>query len=102
MKTRAPLACLAALCLLVACENKISLDNYNAINNGMTQSQVEGMLGGQGEEQDIGGVSIGADGLMSSAKNSSKDKTYVWKKDGGEIRVIFRDGKVIDKGKSGL
>lgn len=101
MKTPLCLVLAATLCTLVACENKITMDNYNAITPGMTQSQVEDMLGGAGEEQDIGGVSIGADGLMSTTK-ADKNKTFIWKKDGAEIRVIFKDGKVLDKGKAGL
>lgn len=101
MSTTRLLALLASLFILTACENKITTENFDAITTGMTQSQVEKKLGGKGEEQDIGGASIGADGLMSSAK-ASKDKTFLWKKDGATISVTFRDGKVIDKGKMGL
>ncbi len=96
------LALTAAACILAGCENKITQESYDKIADGMTQSQVEKLLGGKGDEQDIGGVSIGADGLMSGAKGTGKDKTFVWKKDGSEISVTFRDGKMIAKGKSGI
>lgn len=86
---------------LTGCENKVTIETYDSIQTGMTQSQVEELLGGAGEHEQIGGVSVGAEGLMSSAKQG-QDKTYVWKRDGGTISVTFRDGKVIDKGKLGL
>ncbi|MCG3123670.1 MAG: hypothetical protein GIKADHBN_02091 [Phycisphaerales bacterium] len=103
MINRSLLVMAASLALLVGCEEKVTADSYKSINTGMSQSEVETMLGGSGEELDVGGVSIGADGLMSGSKGGGKDKTYVWKsKDGGEISVTFRDGKVINKGKSGI
>lgn len=89
------------LVLVPGCENKVTQETYDAIQMGMTQSQVEDLLGGSGEEENIGGVSIGAEGLMSSAKKGPQ-KTFVWKKDGGMISVTFRDGKVVDKGRMGL
>ncbi len=95
------LALAAAALVFAGCENKITMENYTAIKDGMTQSQVQDLLGGAGEESQAAGVSIGADGLMSGTKDS-KDKTFVWKKDGAEISVTFRDGKVINKGKVGV
>ncbi|MCC6426081.1 MAG: hypothetical protein IT435_04600 [Phycisphaerales bacterium] len=98
-----PFALLASAFLLVACENKITMENYNAITTGMTEREVEKIMGGKGEEQVISGVSIGSGGLTSTTSGTGKDKVYIWKKDNaGEITVTFRDGKVIDKGKSGL
>ncbi|HLO42027.1 MAG TPA: hypothetical protein VK176_13455 [Phycisphaerales bacterium] len=102
MKHATPLALLAAVCILAGCENKVTLDNYNAITTGMTQSQVEKLLGGKGEKQEVGGVSIGADGLASGAKQASNHTVYVWKQDRAEISVTFVDGKMVDKGQSGL
>jgi hypothetical protein len=101
MKHATPIALIASLCILAGCENKLTLDNYNAITPGMTQGQVEKLLG-KGEKQEVGGVSIGADGLASGAKASTNHAVYTWKKDGAEVTVTFVDGKMTDKNKLGL
>jgi hypothetical protein len=104
MLHRALLVACAALALaaLTACEDKVSTKSYEQITLGMTLSDVERLLGGKGEKQDTGGVSIGASGLTGGANKSATQSVYVWKKGTKEISVTIQDGKVTAMGKAGF
>ena len=71
-------------------EDKITLEQYSNIENGMTLEEVENILG-QGEENastEAGGVIV---------------KSYQWtNKDGSNIQIMFQDGKVNTKAQAGL
>jgi len=86
--------------LLVACEKKVTLDNYNAIKVGMTQAEVENMLG-KGELQVNSGASISGAGVLGGATQNSLD-TYTWREGQKEISVTFKDGKVFTSSNGGL
>jgi hypothetical protein len=94
--------CASSFVLLSGCEEKLNDANFNAINTGMTLSEVEKILGGKGEKQEITGVSISAAGVGGSARGSGDQYTYVWKDNNKEISVTTQGGKVISKGKAGF
>jgi hypothetical protein len=94
-----------AVCVLVGvalcgCEDKITAENLALITPGMTMDQVVTILG-EGERQELQGMSISAAGLAGGAASNSQT-TYVWKGKGKEISVTFKDGKVVTTGRSGL
>jgi hypothetical protein len=96
----APLA-LASCLLLGACEETVTPETYAQLKTGMAQHEVEALLGGPGEKQDVGGMSISAAGIAGGAAANSQ-LTYVWKEKGREISVTFADGKVVNIGKAGF
>lgn len=88
--------------ILSGCEKKVSDANFRKIAEGQsTQREVEKLLG-KGEE-DVGpaGMSIGASGLTGTSKESPT-QTFVWKEDGAEIVITFKDGKVLQKSAKNL
>jgi uncharacterized lipoprotein YehR (DUF1307 family) len=92
---------LAAMVLVLSgCKDKLTSDNYDAIQMGVAMHEVEAILG-PGEKQEISGVSISGAGVASSGSNNSQ-QTYIWKSNGKEIAIIFQDGKVVNKNKAGL
>ncbi|GJQ30125.1 MAG: hypothetical protein HBSAPP03_20090 [Phycisphaerae bacterium] len=89
---------LLAGCLLVglvACDDKLSQENFDKITIGMTEGQVQGILG-KGERLDVGGMSISGAGVASGAARNSQ-VTYEWKKKNTMISITFADGKVVQK-----
>ena len=95
--------CLLAIALsLAACESKLTQENYAKVVEGMTISDVEGILG-DGEEQDSGGYGIGSSGLIDhSSSRQSSQRVFVW--DDGTVQIIitFTDGKLTSKRQTGL
>ena len=83
---------LASLLILVGCESKITEENYALIQNGMTITEVEGILG-EGRDDSITGVDIGGAGISGSGNSGRKTLTY----EGDEFNIIvnYDDGKVI-------
>ncbi len=84
---------LALLLLLVACENKITDENYAKLETGMTIAQVEAILG-PGTDDSVGGYDIGGGGLVSGSGRSTR-KTYSWEGEDFDIIVNFDEGEVI-------
>lgn len=80
---------------LVACDDKVSQENFDKITDGMTEGQVQGILG-KGERLDVGGMSISGAGIASGAARNSQT-TYEWKSGKTIISVTFQDGKMIQK-----
>ncbi len=92
------LALVMSLAVLAGCENKVTDKSYQQITTGMSQSQVEKILGGSGaDDTSHAGVSISGAGVGSSA--AAPEKTAVWKGKELTIQVIFKDGKVVSKSK---
>lgn len=85
-KCLAGLAMLSLLAVvLIGCGGKPTQANYDKVQNGMTVSQVEGLLG-PGAKQ-AGGMLGGLTGDV-----------YQWKTpDSKTISVTFKDGKVVTK-----
>lgn len=78
-------------CALIACEDTVTMENYQSIQKGMTLSEVETIMGGPGEDQTMGGVGIGATGLEGQ---QATEAVHVWSSGDKQIIVTFRDGKV--------
>lgn len=89
-------AVLGAAVLLGACEQKVTLTNYDKIGNGMSLSQVQNILG-SGEDATASGTSISYGGVADS--KTSNEKTMVFKGGSLTVTVIFKDGKVVQKSK---
>ncbi len=77
---------------IVGC-SKVSQDNYDKINTGMTVEEVEDILG-SGNVDGGGGVAVG-DVEISG-------KVMRWGDDSKGITVTFANGKVVTKSHSGL
>ena len=96
-------ACLLALCVVVVggCDDAITDENFDAITVGMSMGEVEGILG-TGTREDSGGYGSTSGGVISSNDSSaSKQQTYTWGESGRQIVVVFNNGKVQSKSKSG-
>lgn len=101
---RAPLlaACIVAVALLGGCEQKLTMENYDQIKEGMTLSEVESLLG-EGERQDSGGTNISSGGVLGSSSSiNSSVQTYLWKEEDRQIIIDFKDGKLVTKRKTGF
>jgi hypothetical protein len=89
-----------ALALLTACEPKVTLENYDKINNGMTLAQVEHILGSGTEDSASGGFGIGSSSMLTAS--GSQQRIFVWKEENRQIVVTFQEGKVVNKHNKGL
>ncbi len=83
------------------CGGGVSQSSYDKVQTGMTQEQVEGILGTDKEKTaaDMGtpGVSVGG---MTVPGTSAKVVTWT---DGSKtITISFKDGKVFSKAENGL
>lgn len=88
------IAFIVVSCLIITgCASKVNRANYDKINTGMTEKEVEGVLG-KGEEQASAGVDAG---IMSMS-----GKVKVWKGGTKVITITFIDGKVAAKAQYGL
>ena len=72
--------------------SSVTKSNYDKITNGMTQAQVEAILG-KGQEQS---AAVAMPGVAMSAKQE------VWKDGDKSIMVVFTNGKVSGKTASNL
>ncbi len=93
-----PIAMLFAAVLLacvVACDSKVTAENYEKIETGMTMGQVQGILG-KGEVQNVSGMSISGGGVASRSGPSSQ-VTWTWRDRNIDISVTFDNGKVVSK-----
>lgn len=87
-------AFIVVLCLLITgCGSKVNKGNYDKINNGMTEKEVEAILG-TGEEQSSTGVNV--PGMSMSGKSK------VWKDGMKIITITFINDKVQGKAQVGL
>ncbi len=92
MKTALTLTIAFGMFALVGC-SKVSQENYDKINTGMTVDEVEAILG-SGEVEGGGGVAVGDVELSG--------KVMHWGSDEEGITVTFANGKVVSKVKKGL
>ena len=100
----------AAACFLsfAGCGKGISKSNYDKVNNGMTEAEVESILG-KGEEQASAGVNVPSQSLtipggvnVSVPGISSSVKVKKWQDGSKRITITFSDGKVMAKAQEGL
>jgi len=98
------------LCLCVAvplvflggCEDTVTLESFDQITVGMDITEVESIMGGEGELQQASGVGIGAGGMLEKQSDTGSNRDYLWGDENVGILVKFRDGKVYFKQKMGL
>jgi hypothetical protein len=84
---------------MFGCESKITEDNFAKLTQGMTQNEVEKILG-KGTDETPEGVSINYAGAASADKGKT---TVIRYKDGRKSIVVnFRDGKALDFLKDGF
>jgi hypothetical protein len=74
---------------IAGCGSKVSKGNYDKIDNGMTQQQVEDILGPGTATQSLDVAGLGAKNLQ-------------WKDGDKTINVTFMNGKVTLKQQAGL
>jgi len=79
--------------MLAGCGSKVSKGNYDKVSNGMTQAEVEKILGKGTEEAGGGGV---------LGKITGSGKAITWKDGEKSIAVTFVNGKVATKVQQGL
>lgn len=94
-------AVFAAALFIAGCEDQLTLANYDKIQSGQQQHEVESLLGGPGERDQTTGMSISAGGIASGSGANSQI-TYIWKTKGKEVAVVFAGGKVVTKTQRGL
>ncbi|MEZ6195852.1 MAG: outer membrane protein assembly factor BamE [Planctomycetota bacterium] len=79
----------AALFLLVSCGGRVTQENLDRIQVGMSVSEVEDILGSPDD------VSTGAQNVnFGPAVPTGPFKTMVWRKGDAEITVVFGGGRV--------
>lgn len=96
------LAAALAAAVLVACESKVTRENFDQIRLGMSLTEVTAILGSGTEESPSSGTSVDAAGLMSRSGGESQDRTFVWKDGGKKIVVTFAKGRVVAMHHEGL
>lgn len=94
---RAASAVLAALVLttLVACEDKVTQENYDKITMGMSQAEVFKILG-KGNREEPTGMNISGAGIAGGS-NQTSQTTYTWRSGNTEIGITFENGKVVNR-----
>ena len=92
---------LCMLCWCLGCEEKVTESNYELIEVGMEQHQVESILG-SGRREDVGGTGISSSGLLERSGDEGTRATYVWEEGGRQIIITFEDQKVRSKRKVGF
>lgn len=75
---------LLVFALLAGCGSKVTQENFDKIQAGMSREDVKAILG---EPTESSGVSVGA----------LSGDSWVWKKDGTVITIQFVGGKVLAK-----
>jgi hypothetical protein len=91
------------LTVLPGCGSKVSKSNYDKVKEGMTETQVEAILG-KGKEQASSDVSVPgmSAGGVSVPGMSASAKVLVWEDGGKIISISFMNGKVVSKAQAGL
>lgn len=85
---------------MAGCEEKVSADKFALLSQGMTLHDVEKVMGGKGERQEVSGMSVSAAGVAGGA--TSTQEIWVWKAGRKEISVTMVGGKVGAIAKSGF
>jgi len=116
-------AALAVCVVLSGCGGKVTKDNYDKLKDGMTEKEVEDILGKPTETKEVDipdagkmlDDAMGAMGGMMKDKMKDKGpkvelkletpkkaKESTWKSGSKEIKVVFWDGKLKTKNSTGL
>jgi hypothetical protein len=97
-------ALLLAVCLMVpACKSKVDKAHYDQIKVGMTDDEVEKILGkGTKYQEGDGGGMVGQVGVVLQDTRAKNVDAYTWESGDSQIIVYYRDGKVANKMSKGL
>ncbi len=104
--SRFRLAVLVTLCVVTmatmgGCEPTIDEQVYAQVKQGMKLSEVETIMGGKGEKEEVSGMSVSGAGIAGETKSSVL--RYVWKDNrGAQISVELKDGVVTSVGRAGF
>ncbi|MFA6045541.1 MAG: hypothetical protein WC718_11195 [Phycisphaerales bacterium] len=91
---------LVLACGLAACD-KASDEHFEQVTIGMSEGEVQGLMG-KGEVQEVTGMSVSGAGVASGSSNAGSDRrTLTWHSDSShkDYSVTFQAGKVVDKSK---
>jgi hypothetical protein len=94
----------AVCCTLTGCgQSKVTQENFDKIEKGMTLEQVEHILGNGTPTGGDGGLVAGQVGIdVGGGARSSSTVEYVWESGQSSITVAIRQGKVIQVRKKGF
>jgi hypothetical protein len=95
---------LVACLMLTGCGRKLTKANFDKVQNGMSLSDVQQLLG-KGEKEAGDGSNVAGQfgiALEGGGGGSKNVETYVWESGDKKITVYFRDGKVTSKNSTGL
>ena len=92
-------AILVALAPVSGCGSKISEANYYRVQYGMTEEEVEELLGPAHQEESPRRVAATA---ASATTRPSPDKVKSWTRGELTISVVFRDGVVVQRSAYGI
>lgn len=92
LKIVAAVGLLACTLALGACE-EASPEDFAQVQNGMTLSQVEAILGSGKDETASAGYGVSGGGVLGA--KATDEKTYVWEAGREKLVVVFKDGKVV-------
>jgi hypothetical protein len=82
------------------CEQKLTDDAYDQLKPGMTGQEVEGILRcGSGTDETQGGFNMGSSGVSGSG---GTDRVWLYKCGDRSVTVTYRDGKMVQKNKTGF
>ncbi len=102
MLTKLIMVC-SSLILLTGCEaisgKAITLEKYNQIQEGMSQSDVMGILGKGNCTESASNSMAGVPGVMDSIKTVAFS---CQNKDGSNIQIMFQNDKLMSKAQAGL
>ena len=90
---------LSTLAPVLGCGSKISEANYYRVQHGMTESEVEDLLGPAHDDQ----VHTATATTTTAARTRpSADKIKSWTRGALTILVVFRDGVVVERSAKGI
>jgi hypothetical protein len=95
----------AAVCLsLTSCaSSKVNKTNFEKISSGMTEEEVEAILGKGDEQAEINMPNMGINmPNMGGSGIGRAMKVKTWQEGSKSINITFKDGKVLGKIASGL
>ena len=87
------------LAALTGCGGSVSQSNYDKVNTGMTQAQVEDILGKGKEQASTAMPGVGAGGMSVPGMSA---KVLQWQDGSKSITVTFMNDKVVSKAQNGL
>jgi hypothetical protein len=99
------LSCIgASLCILsFGCDSGQSLSNYDHVKEGMTESEVDALLGKGETESDFSvnipskSISVPIGGKITTPEVQSSARSKRWKSGKKVVKISFQDGKVVSK-----